>query len=449
MRSATGQVGLHYAIVALFQLLVLQRAAATLGAGFGSFAFLLAAERVALVFCVLGMHATVMRLLAMRADEPESTMRRRIITRSLALRLALLLAIAAGLVAYLAADARFTTASVWAAVALVLVMHGLMLLLAAQLQGLGRYAALAGGSLGLLPALLWPTDDLASLLGMIAIGYATACAAYGAVIVAACRARDNAPRNHQPRQSLWRPLLLDGIVLSAAAALVEFSDQAGVLLLEGIVETATYNAMAFGFLIVLYPARLTAVADAVLIPRFSALVQQGDATACDRAFDRAARDWRTAAGVVVGVALLGIDLVVRTWFDALPAMAAPFTAMLLVGLGGRMLLPVARARLIATGRMPVVLLAAGAKLAADVLILLSLHHAPMTLAAALVAAWLVYEQALRCAARGRSGIDWLLISMTIALLAVLMLSPDWTPAAGAAVTVAALADAWLRRGMDE
>jgi O-antigen/teichoic acid export membrane protein len=421
-------------LLTAFQLLVMRRASIVLGEDYGAFAWLYAVASLALAFTLIGLHATLMRYLAIYTKQRAQRAALRVLLRCAALRTVLVAIVASGLWCYLRSRGGAMSLSVTTSVCAFFAMQGLMLLGHAALQGLGRYNALAAASLCLFLGLLTPATDLASLFQTLWIGYGCSMVFIAGVLAVHFREarRDTATIPGEvdlPRVAAF------SFVLSIAGVCVLASDTSPVLLTQSYYAPAVYSGLALAFNLALYPARINAFSEAFAVPRFSAALADGTGPAAER-FVAWSRLLHLGSLLVMLPVVVLIGPAIRVFFAPELAPAIFLASLLMLANLARMLVPLHMSVLVAAGRPGRFAACAVVKLAVDLILIFLLRDQPAEiLVVGLLASWVAFINLLhvqsRRTLRMNFGLDWM--STVFVGIAVVVVWTGYHPLLFAAV----------------
>ena len=406
----------HFVCITVLQLLVLGRASDLLGVQLGDFVYLYAIENVALTLTLLGLHATAMRFLSIASSRGHTQACVGILVRCFALRAVLVSVVAVGLYGYLTLymEVAYRTA---AAVCVMLVLHGLLLLQHACLQGLGRYGRLAMSSTFLPLGALLPATDLASFFWMFVLAFGMSLGVNALSLSTGWSGHRSASNSTTGFGNL---LSFSGI-LSVGGILVIASENTGILLLKGAYEPVAYSVVVLALQLAIYPGRINALSEALILPQFSAAFHGRPSGRATALFQGWLRLLHVSGLILVPLLILLIDPLFKLFFSEHLQNAIPLLSLLLVGLLARLIFPAALAVLIGAGRPGLTVLLHSGKLVVDltVVVLLAGQGDLRWLMVALVGSYLLYGQCAYLLARRELALplrpDWVVLVSTVFL----------------------------------
>ncbi len=446
--------GWHFLCLTGFQLWVIRRATLLLGESYGDFAHPFAIASFASAFTLIGLQQTVLRYTGFHAAQGQWGAVKRILLQGVAMRGGLLLAVSLGLFFHLSAT-NPTSRQTAAMVCLYLIAQGLFLLLAAALQGMDRFRELAGSSTLMLLATALPAKSLTGIFSMLALGYGTAAASLAAIATWTLWRRGN---ENQPQEAVegvappvFRHLLRFSTLLSLGALFTLGSDSSPILLLRDAYPAVTYGLLALAFQLSLYPPRVNALAESLILPPMSALAQSGGAERQLSLLAAWVKRLRLMGVLVLAPLPLLLPTVLHRVFEVDHPQATLFISLMLLANLPRFLLPATSAALIARGKPLLLSVGSGAKLALDLALLLSLRGGnPIVLILALVGSALVFGQAIFALAHrelgGRLRLDgWTILAVSLGAATLLMEAEAWVMPTAWTVAAGLLGRALFRR----
>ena len=417
-------VGLHFLALTLFQLLVMRRASLILGKDYGDFAHLYASASIALAFTLLGLHGTLMRYLAIYAAKDSRRAAWRVVASCAKLRSSLLLLAATGLWLYLTYGTTSVVPSVVFHVCLFFILQGGLLLQHAALQGLGLYRQLAVGSFCLLLGMVAPADDLATVFRTLSVGYGCSFAINGIFLYFYFAQR---PENEPPTEIQVDGLRLTkfSLLLSLAGLCIVAADNSAIILLKDSYPPAVYSYLALALNLSLYPSRINALGEAVILPQISATLHSQGPAQTHFLFSAWVKVFRLAGPLVMLPLALMIGPFIRVFFAEELSPSIFLASILILGNIARIMIPASLSVVIAKGRPGMLALSNAIKLAIDLsVIFLLASQPPVVLVSALVVSWVVYVNLLYVMAQRELSIpakwDWpTLLTVSGTVLSVL------------------------------
>jgi len=406
--SLSSQIGngFHFLAIACFQLLVLRRASILLGQDYGLFAHLYAVASIGLSLTLLGLHGTVMRFLAICSAKDARATALRILLHAARLRGALIVVIGIGLWFYLSSNSAQWNQITIGYVCLFFALQGFLFLQHAALQGLGLYPWMAIGSACLFFGMTVGATDLASLFRMLSVGYGSSLVVNGVVLIC-----------YFLRRSAHDPDLgekVDGshlnkfsLTLSVAGLCTIIADNSPIVLLKEFSSPEVFSILALAFNLALYPARVNALSEPLILPEVSEAWHVGGNNQARQSFSSWVSILHLMGPLFMIPIVLGIGPFIRYFFAPELEGAMFFAMILILANVARVTSPISMSVLVGGGRPGLLALCNAIKMVIDIGLILSLRgNSPEILVVALTVSWVVYINLLTIFARQQLSLPW-------------------------------------------
>ncbi|MDY6822558.1 MAG: hypothetical protein SWH68_01985 [Thermodesulfobacteriota bacterium] len=385
----------HFITLLLFQFIAMRRASFFPGQ-FSDFAYCYASINLALAFTLVGLHGALMRYLAIYAAQQDRNRCMTLIFQGLTIKMVLLLLAAIGLWLYLRLFGGGIDIQTIFWACFLLVAQGIFLLFQAIFRGLQRYEMVFIGALFLFVAYVVETDSLSELFCMITMGYLLSACVYGLALVIWNRKMSTGsslPSFSPSNVVSWRELIRFSLLLSIGALFVLAFDNCPIILLKDVYSESTYQLLSFTFLLTLYPARLNAMGEALILPKMSTTLHSQGIIQAGEFFAKWEKRLHLISFMVVLPLVILIKPFIGYFFSQELSKASFFASILLLGQFSRLILPVMTSVFVAAGKPYLSTFSTGLKLAVDLIIIFLLrHHSPEVLIVALLFSWLLFGQ---------------------------------------------------------